>query len=281
MHLTQAILPLAGLGTRFLPWTKVVPKELLPIGNQPIVALLVDEALSVGIRDICFVISHGKEVIPEYFLSNPTLEALLKKKGKLDALSELTRYHSVNFHVVYQEEQLGDGHAVLQAADWVKSDTVAILFGDDLIAGTKNGLQQLTSAYDSLPKADQGAAAMLCLENIARDLTASYGIVNVDDTKSVGRLKRVTGLVEKPAPSAAPSTLGIVGKYLIPRSTFAVLPTLQHNGNPACPAGREIRIIDALIAQVRDIPIYGYQVEGIRLDTGRPEGYKEAVRVLG
>lgn len=281
MQLTQAILPLAGLGTRFLPWTKVVPKELLPIGNQPIVALLVDECLSVGIRDICFVISHGKEAIPEYFFSNPALEALLRKKGKLDALSELTRYHEVNFHIVYQEEQLGDGHAVLQAVDWVKSDTIAILFGDDLIAGERNGLQQLTSAYDSLPAADRGTAAMLCLENIARELTASYGIVEVDDDASVGRLKRITGLVEKPAPRAAPSTLGIVGKYLIPRSTFSVLPQLQHNGNPACPAGREIRIIDALTLQVKEVPIYGYQVEGVRLDTGRPEGYKEAVRVLG
>src|SRR5436853_7918156 len=107
MKLTQAILPVAGLGTRFLPWTKVVPKELLPIGNQPIIALLVDECLSVGIKDICFVINRGKEAIPNYFDSMPALEAELEKRGKSHLLEELARYHSVRFHVEYQEEMKG------------------------------------------------------------------------------------------------------------------------------------------------------------------------------
>src|SRR3989339_486853 len=111
MRITQAILPVAGLGTRFLPWTKVVPKELLPIGNQPIIALLVDECLSVGAKDICFVISHGKELIPQYFYQNPALEAELSRRGKSDMLLQLQKYDEVNFHIVYQEEQLGDGHA--------------------------------------------------------------------------------------------------------------------------------------------------------------------------
>jgi UTP--glucose-1-phosphate uridylyltransferase len=275
MSLTQAILPVAGLGTRFLPWTKVVPKELLPIGNQPIIALLVDECLSIGIKDICFVISHGKELIPQYFYADHALEAELARRGKIDALAHLKKYDEVNFHIVYQEQQLGDGHAVLQAKDWVKSETVAVLFGDDLIAGTKNGLQQLKHAYHELPEREQGIAAMLCLENVARERTKDYGIVEIDEEESLDRLKRIRGLVEKPAPEVAPSTLGIVGKYLLPRSTFDVLPDVgaSHGG--------EIRIIDALISQLEHIPIYGYEFEGQRLDTGRPEGYKEAVRVLG
>jgi UTP--glucose-1-phosphate uridylyltransferase len=280
MSLTQAILPVAGLGTRFLPWTKVVPKELLPIGNQPIIALLVDECLSVGIKDICFVISHGKEAIPQYFYSDPALESTLKERGKIDALKHLQKYDGVNFHVVYQEQQLGDGHAILQAKDWVKSDSVAVLFGDDLIAGPKNGLQQLTAAME---KVGDKHAAMLCLENVDRSLVKNYGIVDIDEAKSDGRLRRVKGLVEKPSPDVAPSTLGIVGKYIIPRSTFGVLPKVGAS-HPSATLGAgsgEIRLIDALIAQVDSTPIYGYEVEGKRLDTGRPEGYKEAVQMLG
>ena len=115
MKLKQAVLPVAGLGTRFLPWTKVVPKELLPLGNEPIIGLLVDECLSVGIKEICFVISHGKEMIPQYFFTDPALEAELARRGKSDALAELKKYDEVDFHVVYQEQQLGDGHALLQA----------------------------------------------------------------------------------------------------------------------------------------------------------------------
>src|SRR5687768_13082113 len=128
MKLTQAILPVAGLGTRFLPWTKVVPKELLPIGNQPIIALLVDEALSAGVSDICFVISPGKEAIPQYFQEHPHLEKHLESKGKSHLLEDLSRYDNVRFHTVYQRDMHGDGHAILQAADWVESPHVAILF---------------------------------------------------------------------------------------------------------------------------------------------------------
>jgi UTP--glucose-1-phosphate uridylyltransferase len=273
MQLKQAILPVAGLGTRFLPWTKVVPKELLPIGNEPIIGLLVDECMSVGIREICFVISKGKESIPQYFERDPILEETLAKKGKLDALNELKRYHEVKFHTVYQEEQKGDGHAILQALGWVNSDMVAILFGDDLIAGKENGLQQLVKAAKHV-KTNRDAA-FLSLENVPIERVSQYGIVDIEDSKAGDRIKKVKGLVEKPKPEDAPSTLGIVGKYLIPKSTFAVLPDVKHGH------GGEIRLIDALIHQLGDIDIYGYEFEGKRLDTGRPEGYKEAVLTLG
>ncbi len=271
MRPTQAILPVAGLGTRFFPWTKVVPKELLPIGNRPIIAHLVDECLAVGIHEICFVISHGKEAIPEYFYEDPELEEELKRRGKEDLLVHLRAYDNVKFHVVYQEEQKGDGHAVLQAKDWVTSETVAILFGDDLIAGPKSGLEQLVDAAKDMK---DGEGAVLCLENIPREHTKRYGIAAVEE--SAGRLKHVTGLVEKPEPKDAPSTLGVVGKYLIPKSTFDVLPTVSGSH------GGEIRLIDALIEQLKTgTKIYGYEVEGTRLDTGTPEGYKKAVEVLG
>lgn len=275
MQVRQAILPVAGLGTRFLPWTKVVPKELLPIGNEPIIGKLVDECLSIGITDICFVISPGKELIPQYFTEDPKLEGELKKRGKLELLEKLKSYDEVRFHTIYQHEQLGDGHAILQAAHWVESDHVAILFGDDLIVHEQSGLEQLMLAMKELPEDVQHSAAMLCLQNVPREKTDKYGIVEVADESS-DRLMKITGMVEKPQPEAAPSTLGIVGKYIIPRSTFTMLPTVgaSHGG--------EIRLIDALIAQLKEnVPVYGCEFLGTRLDTGTPEGYKEAVRMLG
>lgn len=275
MKITQAILPVAGLGTRFLPWTKVVPKELLPLGTKPIIAHLVDECLGVGIDDICFVINTGKEVIPQYFAPHPDLEAVLEKKGKLDALSELKKYDNIRFSVAYQREQHGDGHAILQAREWVQEPVVAVLFGDDLIHGAKTGMQQLVDAYSTLDHDEHNPGALLALENVPRERVSSYGIISFDEAQSKGEVKRVTGLVEKPKPEAAPSTLGIIGKYLIPQSVLGVLHEVE-SGH-----GGEIRLIDALIHRKEHVPIWGVEMQGKRLDTGTPEGYKEAVRTLG
>lgn len=286
MKLTQAILPVAGLGTRFLPWTKVVPKELLPIGTRstdgsvralPIIALLVDECISVGITEICFVISRGKELIPAFFARDEKLEAELRKRGKSDVLDELLRYDAVRFTTVYQEEQLGDGHAILQAKDFVSSDNVAVLFGDDLIVGKENGLQQFIRASE-LPSYRRTGGALLCLQDVPKKDVSRYGIVEVE--KSEGRLKRIRSLVEKPSPEKAPSTLAIVGKYIIPRSVFE---TLEEIGGPtSLPSGElrgaeEIRLIDALIAALPTLPVFGYVFEGRRFDAGTTEGYREAV----
>lgn len=270
MKLTQAVLPVAGYGTRFLPWTKVVPKELLPIGNVPIIALLVDECLSAGITDICFIISRGKEAIPDYFEKKPHLERELENRGKLHMLDELTKYHNVRFHTVYQNDMKGDGHALLQAAGWTDSDHIAVLFGDDIIKHEKSGLQQLWEAYQTV--ATTGEAAMLMLQNVERELVSKYGIVDIEMNNELSRLKKIKGLVEKPNPKDAPSTLAIVGKYIVPRSTFDVLPGVE-SGH-----GGEIRLIDALIKQLGTVNIYGYEFEGKRYDTGTPKGYKEAVR---
>lgn len=272
MNLSQAILPVAGFGTRFLPWTKVVPKELLPIGKKPIIALLVDECLSVGIKDICFVISEGKEAIPDFFKTDATLEAELAKRGKSHLLEELSRYHEVRFTTMYQKDMRGDGDAIAKAHDWVTSDIVAILFGDDLIHGKENGLQQLVKAYGALKDAKN--PALLCLQDVPKDLVGKYGIVDIE--KSNDRLKKVKGLVEKPKPENAPSTFGIVGKYVIPKMIINRLKEIDEGSH-----GGEVRLIDALISVLGTIDIYGYACEGIRLDTGTPEGYKEAVRILG
>ena len=276
MKITQAILPVAGLGTRFLPWTKVVPKELLPLGNQPIIAHLVDECLSIGIKDICFVISRGKEAIPQYFYKDAALEAELERRGKSHYLEQLKRYDEINLHVVYQDEQLGDGHALLQAADWVKSSTVAVLFGDDLFMGKKSGLMQLKAAA-KLTKTDHGA--FVALENVPQEHTHKYGIVTVEKIHPKNdRVLKLKGMVEKPHPSKAPSTLGIVGRYLIPKSLFKTLEIISKS--PVKSKQKEIRLIDALIHDLPHMPIHGVHCEGMRLDTGTPEGYKEAVKVF-
>lgn len=273
MKITQAILPVAGLGTRFMPWTKAVPKELLPLGNQPIIAHLVHECLDVGITDICFVISKGKEAIPEYFQIEPELEDELKKRGKYHLVEELLRYDTVNFHTVYQDKQHGDGHAILQAADWAEEGTIAILFGDDLFTGSNSALRQMIDAHDRLAKDEQGA--IVALEKIPSEDTLRYGIVDIDtENPSAPRLKKVKGLVEKPEPQDAPSNLGIVGRYLIPRSVIDVLPMVE-SGH-----GGEIRLIDALTHQLKTLPIYGYECEGTRIDTGHPEGYAKAVSIF-
>ncbi|HLD32624.1 MAG TPA: sugar phosphate nucleotidyltransferase [Candidatus Peribacteraceae bacterium] len=273
MKITQAILPVAGLGTRFLPWTKAVPKELLPLGNQPIIAHLVHECLDVGITDICFVISKGKEAIPQYFKIDPALEEELKKRGKFHLVEELLRYDSVNFHTVYQNEQHGDGHAILQAADWAGKGTIAILFGDDLFTGNKSALRQMIDAHNMLTEDERGA--IIALERIPLEDTLRYGIVDVEkEHKSSPRLKKVKGLVEKPEPQFAPSNLGIVGRYLIPRSVIDILPEVE-SGH-----GGEIRLIDALTRKLGSLPIYGYECEGTRIDTGHPEGYAKAVSIF-
>ena len=272
MPLKQAILPVAGLGTRFLPWSKTVPKELLPLGNQPIIAHLVSECMDAGITDVCFVISKGKELISEYFENDSKLEAELGARGKLNCLEDLKRYDSVNFHTVYQDEQHGDGHAILQAADWVESEPVAILFGDDLFVGDEGGLTQLKKAYELM--GDEGV--LIALENIDRSLAPRYGIIDVgEEHENDSRLKQVNDLVEKPSPEEAPSTLGIVGRFLIPKSTIDILPSIgkEHSG--------EIRLVDALKSQIGSVPIFGYECKGMRIDTGTPEGYREAVEIWG
>ncbi|MBU0457838.1 NTP transferase domain-containing protein [Patescibacteria group bacterium] len=267
----QAILPVAGLGTRFLPWTKAVPKELLPLGTQPIIAHLVDECIDAGITDICFVISEGKESIAKYFEEDPRLTDELTRRDKLHHIEDLKRYDSVRFHTVYQKDQLGDGHAILQASDWVEGP-VAILFGDDLFIGDAPGVRQLIEAHKHV----ESEGAIVALENVPKELIHKYGVVEVhSEHEAEPRLKKLKGMVEKPHPDQAPSSLGIVGRYILPKSTFDILPQIGEGH------GGEIRIIDALIEQLKSEPVHGYECKGTRLDTGTPEGYRDAVGKWG
>jgi UTP--glucose-1-phosphate uridylyltransferase len=250
-----------------------VPKELLPLGNRPIIAYIVDECLEAGITDICFVISHGKESIGRYFEEDPALRKELKRRGKEQLLDPLKPYAKAHFETAYQEQMLGDGHAILQAKQCVKSDMVAVLFGDDLFVGDKPGIVQLIEASAFIPEKE---FALIAVENIPREKTSRYGVIEIaKEVPGHPRLRKVKGLVEKPDPVKAPSTLGIVGRYLIPRSVIESLPKV------AVGKDGEIRLIDALIAALNTLPIYALECNGSRIDTGTPEGYAEAVKMLG
>lgn len=289
--ISKAVLPIAGLGTRFLPVTKVIPKEMLPINGVPILQLLIEEAFSAGITEIVLVINKEKEsIIRSYFSKDGTAAAKIAEKGHATALEHLNRLiDSVKFHYVYQEQQLGDGHAILQAESLLKDEPFAVLFGDDLVIpnapGTSgNALSQLIQAHEKT------SSSIIALEEIPIEKSASYGIIKPKDTTTrrvsvasaselpssaspltTPPLYEIESLVEKPAPSACPSNLGIIGKYVVTPEIFAAL----HNAEKS--VGGEIRLIDGFNQLIKTQPIYGLTVEGTRFDTGTLDGYRKAV----
>ena len=236
----KAIIPAAGHGTRFLPVTRVVPKEMLPIGARPALELIVEEARAAGADEIVLVISHGKELIREYFRDDP----------------------SIRF--VYQEEQRGLGHAVLQAAEAVGGggSPVLVLLGDALVAGGN------ASAELMAVSAAHGGAGVIGLERVPREKVSRYGIVKMEDG-------RIVDMVEKPAPDAAPSDMAIAGRYLLDAAVFGLLAT-QTPGK-----GGEIQLTDAIRRLLAEKPVYGCVYSGKRQDIGSPAGYFAALKAMG
>jgi len=261
--ITKAVLPVAGMGTRFLPVTKVVPKELLPIVDKPVIQYLVEEAVLSGIEEIIFVISKEKELIRKYFAHQPELEETLLRKGKHKLLESVRPLHKLaKFTFVYQNEPLGDGHAILQAEYAVGNKPFLVLFGDDIVKGPVPAAKQLMDAYHG--------ESVIAVERIPREKTSLYGII--DPIQHKDRLYEVKGLVEKPKPAEAPSTLGIIGKYVCPPEIFKALKK--------APKGKdgEIRLIDGFIELHKTQKIWAVEIEGERFDTGNPEGLAAAIR---
>lgn len=270
MQLQQAIIPVAGMGTRFLPWTKVVPKELLPIGNKPAIALIVDECMSAGIREIAFVISKGKESIPRYFLPDAVFETEIARRGKSEGIAELLKYHEVQFQTFYQEHIDGDGHAIIQAKDWVHANHIAILYGDDILDHQPSALVQMVEFWEAIPQAAQEKSSMLCLTHVKDEDVSKYGIVSLDEAASTPTLKKISALVEKPSLSDAPSRFGIIGKYIVTREVLSKLDATATAGTT------EVRLIDGLIEVLASQHLFGCLPAGERFDLGTPEGYCEA-----
>lgn len=253
----KAVLPVAGIGTRFLPATKVVPKELLTIVDKPVIQYLVEEAINSGIEEIIFVISKDKELIRDHFSPKPELEEILKKRGKTDALKRVEKIHKMaKFTYVYQNEPLGDGHAILQAKEAVGDEPFLVLFGDDIIKGDIPAAKQLIDNFHG--------EAIMAVEQVSMDNVSSYGIIEPGVENE--NLIEIKSLIEKPSPNEAPSDLGIIGKYVCPPEIFDAIKDSSHSKDG------ELRLIDGLLLLSKTQKIWAYNVEGVRFDTGKAEG---------
>jgi UTP--glucose-1-phosphate uridylyltransferase len=264
----KVIIPVAGLGTRFLPATKAQPKEMLSVVDKPVIQYLVEEAVASGITDIIFVTGRGKRAIEDHFDVAPELEAALGRKGKTEALKEVRAISSMaTFAYVRQKEPRGDGDAVLCARHLVGDEPVAVLFGDDVVDAEVPCLKQLVGVYE------KHREAVVALEEVPKEQVSKYGIVAPG--KVDGRTYEVTGFVEKPNPADAPSNLAAVGKYIITPEIFDEL----ERARPA--EEGELRLADAFIAVCKKHPIYGYRFEGTRYDCGSKLGFLKATVEFG
>ena len=257
MQIKKAVLPVAGMGTRFFPATKVIPKELLPIVDKPVIQYLVEEAVESGIEEIIFVISEGKECILQHFQEDKKLEEILEKRGKKDVLEKILPLHKMaKFSHVYQDEPRGDGHAILCAQEKVGNEPFLVLFGDDVIQNDVPAAKQLMSHFNG--------ESLIAVEHINKEETGSYGII--DPIHQSDNLYQVKGMVEKPKPEEAPSNLGVIGKYICPPEIFSALKSAKPEGDG------EIRLIDGFIELLKSQKIWACVIEGERFDTGKPEG---------
>ena len=266
----KAVIPVAGLGTRFLPATKAVPKELLPVVDRPALQYIVEEAARAGLGDVLMVTGRNKAAIEDFFDRHPELETALEKKGdegRLAAVQDATDIAQVHF--VRQGEARGLGHAVLQAESFVGNEPFAVLLGDDLIDARDHLLEQMLAVRD------EHGGSVIALLDVGRENIDKYGAVAVEPSGHTGtgdEVVRITGLVEKPPIEEAPSSLAIIGRYVLAPEVFAVL----HETPPG--RGDEIQLTDALATLVaRGEPLHGVVFSGRRYDTGDRLDYLKAV----
>jgi len=256
----HCVIPAAGLGTRFLPATKALPKELLPVLDRPVLQWGVEEVRAAGIETVVMVISRGKELLAAHFDAAPELERTLQARGKHKELEAATEPQKLaRFAYVYQSEPLGLGHAVLQARPVIQHQPFACLLPDDLSWGATPVLKQLVDAHREL------RTPVLALMRVTPDQISRYGSVAVAESR--GRLHRVTGMVEKPKADEAPSLLAIMGRYVL---TPAVMEALEST-RPG--AGGEIQLTDGIAGALADGPVWGLEFDGELLDVGTPEGW--------
>lgn len=268
MTIRKAVLPVAGLGTRFLPATKAQPKEMLPIVDKPVVQYAVEEAAASGITMAVLVTGRGKDSIEDHFDVSFELEHMLAGRGK-EALLAQVRGISNLLDVTYvrQKRPLGLGHAILMARDLVGNEPFAVLLPDDVIDSRVPCLRQMIDVFARL------GGSVVALQRVDRKAVSSYGIIEGEAVKgagSNGRLYRISGMVEKPDVQDAPSNLAVIGRYILTPSIFRALVSTRRG------AGGEIQLTDGLRAVLRKEPIYGYLFEGDRYDAGDKLGFLKA-----
>ncbi|OAN67745.1 UTP--glucose-1-phosphate uridylyltransferase [Sulfitobacter sp. EhC04] len=267
---TKAIFPVAGLGTRFLPATKSVPKEIMTLVDRPLVQYAIDEARAAGIKEFIFVTSRGKGALEDYFDHAPQLEQELRKKGKDDLLQALqdTNMESGAIAYIRQHKALGLGHAVWCARRLIGNEPFAVMLPDDVIAAEKPCLQQMVEAY-----AETGGNMVAAME-VEPERASSYGMLDISE--DMGHMVKAKGMVEKPKAEDSPSNLAVIGRYILEPSVLRHLNQLKSG------SGGEIQLTDAI---ARDIeqgnPVYGYRFRGQRFDCGSKSGFLQATVAFG
>ncbi len=265
----KAVFPVAGLGTRFLPATKAMPKEMLPIVHKPLIQYAVEEAIAAGITELIFITGRNKRAIEDHFDRVPELEAELEAKGKTALLEIVQGLLPSNVNCIYtrQSAPLGLGHAVLCAAPIVGDEPFAVLLADDLLDASTSVTRQLVEA------AHQHDGSILAIQQVAQADTNRYGIISGEQEDT--RATRVSGIVEKPEPADAPSRLAVVGRYVLEPEIFDCLRQTPPG------VGGEIQLTDGIAKLLQKRRVFGYQYDGVRYDCGSKEGFFEATVKLG
>ena len=262
--ITKAVFPVAGLGTRFLPATKASPKEMLPIVDRPLIQYAVDEAVAAGFTDLIFITGRGKRAIEDHFDKAYELEAELQAHGKNKLLKEVRNLlpDGVTCAYIRQAEALGLGHAVMCARHLEGEEPFAVILDDDLIDASTPVMKQMVQMHG------KHGGSIIAVQNVPKNETGSYGIVSAD---RVGPgISKLSGIVEKPSPAEAPSTLGVVGRYILSPRIFHFLENLRRG------AGGEIQLTDAIGRLLRDESVFAYEFQGQRYDCGSKLGYLQA-----
>lgn len=270
--ITKAVFPVAGLGSRFLPATKAQPKEMLPIVDKPLIQYAVEEAVAAGIRELVFITGRNKRAIEDHFDKAYELETELEAAGKVKLLEQIQKILPSDVNCIYirQIEPLGLGHAVLCARPVIGNEPFAVLLADDFMTvGEKQlpVLQQMVRCYE------EEAKSLLAVQQVARHHTRQYGIVDVSSYRT--KLEKVNAIIEKPEPEKAPSTLAVVGRYILNPGIFDCLDMLEKG------AGGEIQLTDGIARLMERETVYAYHFDGQRFDCGSKIGYLQATVTMG
>lgn len=260
----KAVFPVAGLGTRFLPATKAIPKEMLPLVDKPLLQHAVEEARAAGIEEFVFVTGRGKRALEDHFDADPELTRALEERGSAEALAAVQSSEIPPGHLFYTRQQLplGLGHAIWCARTVIGNDPFAIILPDDFVQAEVPCLKQMIDAYQEI------GGNIVAVVEVPRDQTNRYGILKIGAEK--GKLVEVAGLVEKPKPEEAPSTLSIIGRYILQPEVFT------HLGRKERGAGGEIQLTDSMARLIGAQPFHGFRYDGERFDCGNKVGFLEA-----
>jgi UTP--glucose-1-phosphate uridylyltransferase len=267
LPIRKAVFPAAGLGTRFLPATKAQPKEMLVLVDKPVIQYGVEEAVASGVDNIVIVTGRGKNAIEDHFDVNVELESFLEQRGKTQQLAEIRKISQIiKLAYVRQGEPLGLGHAVLVTKNLVGAEPFAVILGDDVIDATPPALRQMIDVYERLD------GPVLAVERVPMQDVSSYGVVATDASANLGRgVHLITDLVEKPPREEAPSNLAIIGRYVL---TPDIFPALEATASDRT---GEIQLTNGLRRLLKDRPIYAFEVDGVRHDTGNKLGFLKAL----